>query len=290
MRVLLLGSGGLLGQAQREALTSEGVDVVAPSRSELNIVDPVSVAQIVAGTFGSIDWLMNCAAYTAVDQAETEVQLATEVNAIAPGYLSSAAQMIGARMLHFSTDFVFDGELGRAYREDDVPNPLGAYGKSKLAGEQSVLAAHPDAIVVRVAWLFGPHGPNFVASILRAAEAGKPLRVVDDQTGTPTYTRNVALQTVEILRRSLPGGVYHLAGLEPMTWHGLATIAVDHWAANPFRQAPSIEKIATWEWPTAAIRPRNSSLDSQKLVNLGIVPAFNIAESMADYVKLTSTG
>jgi dTDP-4-dehydrorhamnose reductase len=267
MRVLVTGAGGLLGVELVEALKAAGMDVMPTTRADLVVSDPESVSQISAQSFGKLDWVVNCAAYTGVDKAESEPQLATDVNGLGPGYLSQVCSMVRAKLIHISTDFVFDGEATTPYLESARPNPLGAYGRSKLMGEQSV-ETNPLALVVRTSWLFGPRGNCFPKTILRAFDAGKTLRVVADQIGTPTYTPFLARSLVRMIETDPFPGIYHVAGPEIMSWHGFANLVLT--ACRNVQH--SIEPILTEEWPTPAKRPKYSALDSERL-DRHLIPA-----------------
>jgi len=262
MRILVIGGTGMLGSDLVAEAIARGSEVSAPARAELDITDPVSVAQLAAKTFGEFDAAINCAAYTAVDRAEAEVDQATDLNVIGPGLLAGALGMAGVPLLHLSTDFVF-GEMEpieSGLTEEHPTNPLGVYGRSKLDGEFAVLTG-PNW-VVRTSWLFGPNGSSFPRTIIRAYEAGKPLRVVSDQVGTPTYTAHLAATLLRLLESNVEPGVYHAAGPEAMSWHEFATWTLREWTGNDV----PIEAIRTEDWPTPAVRPRFSALATTKKV------------------------
>lgn len=275
----------MLGLDLQDVLRAHGVDVVAPVRNELNIVDPESVAQIAVGTYGKLDWCVNCAAYTAVDRAESEPDLAADLNALAPGYLASACSIIGCRLVHLSTDFVFDGEQSEPYAEDAPTNPLGVYGTTKRDGEFAVQLAMPGAVIVRTAWLYGARGSCFPKTIIRAWLAGKDLRVVDDQLGTPTCTIDLAESVAGILIEDVSGGMYHAAGPEVMSWRRLAEMAIA--AYGEVRGIDTallrIEPIHASDWPTPARRPKYSALSSAKLQKFGISQMRPVRESLLDF-------
>ena len=190
MRILVTGSTGQLGFEVVRAFSPSGHEIIAPERSELDFLNPGQVAERVRHF--QADWVINCAAYTQVDRAESEVEQAFVINRDSAGQLAGAVAGYGGNLLHVSTDFVFDGKQSRPYREDDVARPLGVYGRSKREGEQAVRSALPEATILRTAWVYGVHGHNFVKTILRVAREGKPLRVVDDQVGSPTWARDIA--------------------------------------------------------------------------------------------------
>ncbi|GMV89654.1 MAG: NAD(P)-dependent oxidoreductase [Chthonomonas sp.] len=262
MRVCVVGGSGMLGcEVVREA-TSRGWEVWAPSRGEFDVTDPVSVAQIAVAE-PKFDACINCAAYTAVDRAETERDEALAMNALGPAYLAAACLQAGSRLVHVSTDFVFDGTASEPYRTGDPTHPLSVYGESKLEGEGPVLGS--GGIVVRTSWLFGPErGGGFPGAIVRAARAGKPLRVVADQVGTPTYAPDLARLLVEMVAQNAAPGLYHAAGPEVLTWHAFAVRAVRACGLDV-----EVQPIATSDWPTAAHRPAYSALDSSSVSAFG---------------------
>jgi dTDP-4-dehydrorhamnose reductase len=263
MRVLVTGATGQLGSEVVRSLQQQGHEIVAPRRAEMDFLDPDAVARTVDDL--RPDWLINCAAWTQVDQAETEPEAAFVVNRDSPGRLAGAVAHQGGSMLQVSTDFVFDGRQDRPYREDDNPNPIGVYGRSKLAGEQAVLAALPGATLLRTAWVYGVHGHNFVKTIIRAAQAGKPLRVVDDQVGSPTWARDIAAAITMLIGKQAHG-LYHYTSAGSTSWHGFATAILEEAARAGFElTTATVEPIPTAAWPTPATRPAYSVLDTHKI-------------------------
>jgi dTDP-4-dehydrorhamnose reductase len=289
MRLLIAGGKGMLGRAVETAAHSRGWEVSALGHDELDVSDPLSVAEAFARD-SRWDAVLNCAAYTQVDRAETEPQAAYEANVLGPGYLGRAALQAGAQFLHVSTDFVFDGQKTEPYQEDDPPNPLGVYGETKLAGEEAALAAHPQGIVVRTSWLFGDQGKCFPRSILDAFRAGKPLRVVADQTGCPTYCPDLALTLLALLEKRPFPGIYHAGGPDPMTWHAFAQAVANEFASQEGVQPPHIEPIRTADWPTPARRPAYSVLGDTKLRALCIPPMRPIQEAIREFVRAYRAG
>lgn len=286
MKVLLLGLGGMLGTDMGEELERRGHETAMPPISELDISDPVSVARIAAGELGRFDWCVNCAAYTLVDKAETEAQLAYEINALGPSYLAKICAMSGIKLLHVSTDFVFDGEGSRPYLEDDPTRPLGTYGRTKWQGEQAVMQGHPNAVIARTAWLYGPHGNSFPRTMIRAWDAGKTLRVVGDQIGSPTYTADLARVLTDLIEKNAFPGIYHTAGPDSMSWHEFATIAIEEWAKLTGKPTPgSIESIRTEDWPTPTKRPKYSVLSFEKTAALGIEPMRPTREAVVEFCQ-----
>jgi dTDP-4-dehydrorhamnose reductase len=219
MRLLVTGAAGMLG-TDVVASAQASHDVVALARAELDITDAEAVRAAVADT--RPDAVINCAAYTDVDGAEAEEAAATRINGDGAGHLAAAAAEAGAHIVHVSTDYVFAGDATAPYREDAPTGPIGAYGRSKLAGEEAVRAAAPAShSIVRTAWVFGPHGKNFVDTMLRLGRERDEVTVVDDQLGCPTFTGHLAQALVAIAERR-PNGVLHVTGAGECTWHDLA--------------------------------------------------------------------
>jgi dTDP-4-dehydrorhamnose reductase len=275
MKILLIGGYGMLGSDLREEFVRRGWEVVAPTLEEVDITDPIQVAGCaeVAG-----DWVVNAAAYTAVDKAESEPDEAMMVNGLAVGYLGQMAAMAGSKFLHISTDFVFDGTKTEPYTEDDATNPLGEYGRSKLVGEEQALSH--AGVVVRTAWLFGPNGGSFPRTMIRVAREGKPLRVVADQTGCPTYTRDLSRVIADLIAKDAYPGVYHAVGPDTMTWHQFAVRTLEA-ADIDYEVAP----ISTADYPTPAKRPAYSVLSTAKIAAMGIAPMRSTDEALAEFVS-----
>ncbi len=220
MRLLLTGAAGMLGHDLRAAATRAGHDVTALARPDLDVLDAAAVHAACAAA--RPDAVVNCAAWTDVDGAEVDEAAATALNGTAAGHVAAAAAAVGAFVVQVSTDYVFDGTATEPYTESAPTAPQSAYGRSKLAGEHAVAAAAPDGhAIVRTAWLFGRHGGNFVATMLRLAAERDALTVVDDQVGCPTFTGHLAAALVEIAELRLPG-IRHVAGAGSCSWHDLA--------------------------------------------------------------------
>lgn len=208
--------------------------------------------------------VVNAAAWTAVDAAETQAEAADRANHLGPALLARLCRERGIGLVHISTDYVFDGLKGVPYTEADRVNPTGVYGATKLAGERAVLAAHPDAIVLRTSWVYARQGRNFVQTMLGAARRMKQLRVVADQTGCPTNADDLAAAVLAVMDRGAPGGIYHAAGQGAASWYGFAC-AIFAEAGRHGWPVPEVQAIATADWPTPARRPPDSRLDCSRL-------------------------
>ena len=225
MRVMITGAAGMLGHDVVEAAAAAGHDVIALARQDLDVTDAAEVRRRVE--LEGPDAVINCAAWTDVDGAETDEDAATLINGAGAGHVAAAAAAAGAFVIHVSTDYVFDGTGRRPYREDDATGPQTAYGRSKLTGEHAVAAAAPDGhAIARTSWLFGPHGGNFVDTMRRLGADRDTVTVVDDQVGCPTYTGHLATALVDIAQ-TRPTGTLHLAGSGSCTWFDLARAAFD---------------------------------------------------------------
>ena len=268
MRVLVFGrTGQVATELARRA--GPGPDIVTLGRTETDLADPAACAAAIAATPCAA--VINAAAYTAVDRAETEEALATTINAAAPGAMAGACADLGLPFLHVSTDYVFDGSGDAPWQPADAVAPLNAYGRSKLAGEQAVRAAGGAHLILRTSWVYSAHGQNFVKTMLRLGAERPALRVVDDQWGGPTPAAAIAdalLGAAHALADGASGGTYHFAGQPPTTWARFAreTFRLAHMSCT-------VEGIATADYPTPARRPLNSRLDCATLTaDFGITP------------------
>jgi dTDP-4-dehydrorhamnose reductase len=264
MRLLLLGGTGQVGREFLSLDLPKGVDLVAPRRNELDVSNPEAIADIIAA--GPWHTVINAAAYTNVDRAESEADLAFAINAGAPASLARETARLGILLIHISTDYVFDGRKGAPYVETDATAPLNVYGRSKLAGEQSVIATNPRHVVLRTSWVYSPHGHNFVRTILRLAGERERLTIVDDQHGCPTAARDIAraCRDIALLCAGEPAdvryGVYHFCNKGETTWFGFAK-AIIQMASTHLTRLPEMAPISTAEYPTPAIRPLDTRLD-----------------------------
>lgn len=257
MRVLVTGAAGMLGQAVATAAARLGHDVVALSRAELDITDAEHVRRIIAAAEPRA--VINCAAWTDVDAAEAAEAAATAINGDGAGFVAQACAETGAHLVHVSTDYVFDGSSDRPWVESDPVGPIGAYGRSKLAGEQAVAAAGGSHAIARTAWLFGAGGKNFVDTMLGLAATRDEVSVVTDQVGSPTWTAHLAAGLVELAEREADTGVFHLAGTGACSWYDL-TVEVFDRAGVDCRVVPTT--AAAFQRP--APRPAYSVLDSER--------------------------
>ncbi len=269
-RVLVTGGGGQVGRelALREGLA--GLEITVEARTGLDVTNAASVRQ--ALDRHRPDVVINSAAYTAVDRAETDHGTAFAVNEGGAAIMARECAGRGIALIHLSTDYVFDGSGSRPYLESDPPNPVGVYGRSKLAGERAVADLLERHIVMRTSWVYAAHGTNFVRTMLRLAGERDVLQVVDDQHGAPTWAGDIATATLCVTRRILnqgfaDWGTYHYTARGRTSWHGLAQAIVDR-AATVTGRRPRVDPVPTSAWPTAARRPANSSLDCSRIDRL----------------------
>lgn len=261
MKILLTGPSGQVGSALLETLPRLG-EVIAAARPRLDLAKPDSIRSALREA--NPDVIVNAAAYTAVDQAEREEALAIAVNRNGPAVLAEEAARRGALLVHFSSDYVFDGEKSSPYAETDATHPLNAYGRSKLAGEQAIQRSGCRHLILRTSWVYSDRGKNFLLTMLRLAREKKELRVVDDQFGAPTSSQMLADAAARaiaaVLRDSSLGGLYHMTASGSTTWCGFARAIIG--------DASRVQPIPSSEYPTPARRPRNSVLDNSKLAKV----------------------
>lgn len=277
MSILLLGANGQVGYELHRSMapldhvvaaTSSGMLPGGAACERVDLADPDALAGVLRRVAPA--WIVNAAAYTAVDRAESETDLADRVNAGALAVIGAEAARLDAAVLHFSTDYVFAGNAGRPWRETDTPAPLNAYGRSKLAGEEALRASGARYLILRTAWVYGARGANFLLTMLRLARTRERLAVVGDQRGSPTPARllaEVAAHLVRDLGRGDPNwGTYHLSAAGETTWHGFATeIVASAHRAGLLARKPEVDAIATSDYPTPAARPAYSVLDCAML-------------------------
>ena len=260
MNVLVTGANGQLGnEMQLQAAAAPQHHWFFTDIEELNITDCEAVTAFVRDN--AIDIIVNCAAYTAVDRAESDEERALLLNATAPGYLAAAINARGGRLIHISTDYVFDGTAHTPYTEDALPCPTSAYGRTKLAGEVAVLAANPAAMIIRTAWLYSPFGNNFVKTMLRLGNERTDIGVVFDQIGTPTYARDLATAIITAINSGIKPGTYHFTNEGVTSWYDF-TLAIHRIAGITTYH---VRPLHTSEYPVPAPRPHYSVLDKTKI-------------------------
>jgi dTDP-4-dehydrorhamnose reductase len=273
MRLLVTGARGQVGWELSRSLMPLG-DVVALDRRQCDFSRP----ELLPGLIRSIkpDVIVNAAAYTAVNKAEREVKLASTINGTAVGVIAEEARKAGIVLVHYSTDYVFDGAKQTPYSEEDAPNPINAYGRSKLAGDVAVRQAGGAYVVLRTSWVYAGRGHNFLGTILRLAGEREELRMVDDQIGAPTWARNIADATTLIIRAicqeqaqgQFASGLFNLTASGATSWHGFAKAILEdatRYALLPAQHLPQLKPIPSEEYPVAAARPKNSRLAVERI-------------------------
>lgn len=268
MKILIIGGNGQVGWELQRSLMPLGTRIVL-TRKNLNLGNPDAIRKTIQDIKPNV--IVNAAAYTAVDKAESEPELAMQINGIAPGVMAEEAKQLQALLIHYSTDYVFDGTKSSAYNENDVPNPLNSYGRSKLAGEQAIQAIDVDHIILRTSWIYSQLGSNFLLTMLRLMQEKETLRVIDDQVGSPTWARLIAEATAQIMNQAsyehkqgeFQSGLYHLSSTGQTSWHGFAVkIAELAQKLGQSLKVSDIIPITTKEYPTPAARPMNSRLST----------------------------
>jgi dTDP-4-dehydrorhamnose reductase len=253
----------MLGTELSEMLASRGMEYIGTDR-EVDITDPASLSVFAAGK--GIDVIVNCAAYTAVDKAEADIELCRAINATGPANVASCARSIGASLLHISTDYVFNGNGTRPYREDDPTDPTGVYGLTKRDGEVAALKANPNTWIVRTAWLYGTHGNNFVFTMLKLMKERDAVKVVNDQRGSPTWAYDLCGAICDILEKKIPYGIYHFSGSGNIVWHDFAlAIYAQGRALGLVNRECTVNPCTSAEYPAKVRRPPYSVLDTTKL-------------------------
>lgn len=281
MKVLVTGANGQLGSALRRLLDREMPgEAIYADKQELDLTDAAAVENFIRDN--EVTHIVNCAAYTAVDRAEEEKRECALINTDAVKNLAAAADMLGAKIIHISTDYVFDGTNHRPYRESDKVNPISQYGTTKRKGETALLALAPESIIIRTAWLYSDTGHNFVKTILSLAEKQNEIRVVCDQIGTPTYARDLAEAVLAVLKsHQWVAGIYHFTDEGAASWYDFAK-AILRIAGKKTRVVP----IPTEDYPTLAQRPAYSILDRSRIKATYGVEIPHWEDSLADCVKL----
>jgi dTDP-4-dehydrorhamnose reductase len=265
MRILVLGRSGQVGAALTQSLQGLG-ELIALDRAQLDLTNPDAIRTTLREIQPQI--VINAAAYTAVDAAESDQAMAFQINAVAPRVMAEESERLGAALIHYSTDYVFDGDKQGAWMEDDATAPLSVYGHSKLAGEQAITDVGGTHLILRTSWVYGLHGKNFLLTMLKLAESRDSLAIVDDQIGAPTWALTIADATSAIIRDAgepaqlaALSGIYHLCAGGHTSWFGFAQAIFSHASVQ---RKPQLRPITTAEYPTPAQRPHNSILNTDK--------------------------
>ncbi len=274
INILLIGRNGQVGWELQRTLAPLG-NVMALDRHDVDLANPDSIRKVVREIRPGL--IVNAAAYSAVDKAESEPDLAMAINGIAPGVMAEEARRLNTPIIHYSTDYVFDGAKKTPYSEEDIPNPLNVYGQTKLAGERAIQAVGAPYIILRTSWVYGVRGKNFLLTILRLAREKSELKIVDDQIGAPTWSRMLAEVTSQILAKncsSIAGfsasitdtsGLYHAVPSGLTTWYGFAKKILEDTSSHDSHTLPKLIPVQTGEYPLPANRPHNSSMSNEKL-------------------------
>jgi dTDP-4-dehydrorhamnose reductase len=266
MKILINGQNGQVSRELQRRLGGVG-ELIVLGRDQLDLAQPDHIRQHVQTV--RPDLIINAAAHTAVDQAESEPELAFAINATGPGVLAEEALALGIPLIHYSTDYVFDGSKAEPYDEDDAPNPLGVYGKSKWAGEQAITAVQGQHLILRTSWVYSTHGRNFLLTMQRLLQEKPELRIVADQIGVPTWAGTIANSTVALIERWQAGqagawGTYHLTARGETSWFGFAQ-AIGNALREQGKPCANLLPIPSSDYPTPAARPLNSRLDCSRL-------------------------
>ena len=288
MRILVLGRHGQVGNALTQSLQGLG-ELICLDRSQLDLSNPDAIRTALRELQPQM--IINAAAYTAVDAAESDEATAFQVNAEAPRVIAEESERLGAALIHYSTDYVFDGGKQGSWLEDDAPAPLSVYGRSKLAGEQAITDVGGSHLILRTSWVYGLHGKNFLLTMLKLAETRDELAIVDDQIGAPTWAVTIADATAAIIRDSgesaqlaALSGIYHLCAGGHTSWFGFAEAIFAH---ASIERKPKLRPITTAEYPTPAKRPSNSMLNTDKFRHtFGDLPAWDNALQTCMQVRL----
>jgi dTDP-4-dehydrorhamnose reductase len=270
-RVLILGASGQVGRELQRSFARAG-ELICCDRQQADLANPDQLRSVIHAVAPSV--ILNAAAYTAVDRAETDQEAATAINAHAPGILAEEARRLDALLVHYSTDYVFDGSREFPWIESDQPNPLNVYGATKLAGEQAITAVGGKHLIFRTSWVYGPHGKNFLLTMLRLGRERDQLKIVNDQTGSPTTSFALAGATRTVVDRALSGsdgpaedwsGVYHMTCGGATTWAGFARAIFEQAVSLLGDRVPEVIPTASKDYPTPATRPLYSVLSNEKL-------------------------
>ena len=276
-KILLTGKNGQIGWELQRTLSSLG-DIVVVGHHEMDLANPDSIRKVIRQVQPEL--IVNAAAYTAVDKAESEPDLAMAINGVAPGIMAEEAKRLNAAIIHYSTDYVFDGNSERPYTEDDTPNPLNVYGTTKLAGERAIQASGVPHLILRTSWVYGARGRNFLLTMLRLAKEKNELKIVNDQIGAPTWCRLLAEVTSQMIAQhyspvsrqaisiSEASGLYHVVPTGSVSWHGFAAKILEGVSSHVSHALPKLISIPASDYPAPARRPQNSRMTSGKLSNI----------------------
>lgn len=282
--IWLVGCAGMLGKELAEVLAANGLDFVGTDR-DVDITDKDTVLAYASGK--NFKWIINCAAYTAVDKAESEEMQAHRLNSDGAGNLAFAAKTVGAKLIHFSTDYVFSGDADVPYKETDATAPVSAYGRTKLAGEKAIESVFKDYFIFRISWLYGFHGNNFVRTMLRLMGERDSLGVVADQKGSPTYTLTLAQNIAELISSDSGSyGIYHYSDDGIISWYDFAVKI--YALGNKYgilTKHTDVKPIATSDYPTPAKRPAWSAFDKGKVKSLGFFSVNRWEHNLENYIK-----
>lgn len=283
-QVWLIGSAGMLGHQVMRQLERAGVPFLASDR-EVDFRDPAALRSFISGHH--CHWIINCAAYTAVDAAETDRENAFALNALGPKNLADLSLELGATLLHISTDYVFNGRLDRPYHEADETDPQSVYARSKRAGEEAILASGCRHLILRISWLYGVYGKNFVETMLRIMAERGQVKVVNDQIGAPTYAAVLAENLVALVsRKAANSGIFHYADAGEISWYDFAcAIAKEGLAQKLLDRPPLITPIPSSEYPTAVARPANSLFNKSKAIQELGLQVHPWQENLAHYFE-----
>lgn len=279
MKILVTGRNGQVGGALQHALEGLG-EIVTLDRSQLDLSNLDAMREVIRSIRPNL--IVNAAAYTAVDLAETDEALAYRINAEAPGVMAEEAKRLGASLIHYSTDYVYDGGKSGAWLETDATGPLSAYGRSKLAGEQAIAAVGLPHLILRTSWVYGLHGKNFLLTMLRLAQSRPELSIVSDQIGAPTWSVTIAEATASIIKKfpdlaavEHVSGIYHLCARGQTSWFGFAEKIFAH---SLIQQKSKLNPITTADYPTPAVRPKNSVMNTDKFEQtFATLPTWDVA-------------
>ena len=288
MKILLFGKDGQVGFELQRSLAPLG-EVIALNRQQLDLSDTRAITDSIQQH--RPDWIVNAAAYTAVDKAEADVEWAMQINALAPEVMANAAKKFGCGLLHYSTDYVFDGSKTSQWLETDIASPMNVYGQSKWLGEEAILASGCQHLIIRTSWVYDARGQNFLNTMMRLAQSKDSLNIVDDQIGAPTWSRHIADVSSHLLCMANPqnAGIYHVTASGQTSWFGFAKAIFERAGASGLK-VPELRPIQTKDFPTPAARPANSLLNGQKLYkNFGLrLPDWQQSLSLVMQQKMQS--